>query len=61
LRDRPTELVANLARRLFQAEPSAKQTEIFLAYLKTQAPDHGDETIRSLLHLMMSTPQYQLT
>jgi len=61
LRDRPAELVSNLARRLFQAGPSPKQTEIFLAYLKTQAPDDGDETMRSLLHLMMSTPQYQLT
>jgi uncharacterized protein (DUF1800 family) len=61
LRDRPEELVANLARRLFQIEPTAKQTETFLAYLKTRAPDQGDETMRGLLHLMMSTPQYQLT
>lgn len=61
LRDKPEELVANLARRLFQAQPTAKQTGTFVAYLKTRAPDRGDETMRSLLHLMMSTPQYQLT
>ncbi len=61
LRDRPEELVASLVRRLFQAEPITKQTETFLAYLKARMPDQSDETMRGLLHLMMSTPQYQLT
>jgi uncharacterized protein (DUF1800 family) len=61
LRDRPEDLVAHLARRLFQAPLDGKQTETFLAYLKTRAPDRGDETMRRLLHLMMSTPQYELT
>ncbi len=61
LRDKPEDLIAHLARRLYQAPLDGKQTETFLAYLKTRAPDRGDETMRRLLHLMMSTPQYQLT
>jgi hypothetical protein len=28
------------------------RTQAFLAYLQTRAPDRGDETIRSLLHLI---------
>jgi hypothetical protein len=61
LRNKPEQLVANLADRLFQTPAGAKQTETFLAYLKAREPDRGDETMRGLLHLMMSTPQYQLT
>jgi hypothetical protein len=61
LRQKPEELVAALARRLYQAQPNEKQTQTFLAYLQTRAPDRSDETIRLLIHLMMSTPQYQLT
>jgi len=61
LRDKPGELIAHLARRLFQTQPNENQTQIFLAYLQRRAPDRGDETMRRLLHLMMSTPQYQLT
>jgi uncharacterized protein (DUF1800 family) len=61
LRDQPDKLIAHLARRLFQTQPNDKQTQIFLAYLQSRAPDRGDETMRRLLHLMMSTPQFQLT
>jgi uncharacterized protein (DUF1800 family) len=61
LRDNPAALVSHLARRLYQGEPAPKQTETLLAYLKSRGPDPDDETIRHLLRLMMSTPQYQLT
>jgi uncharacterized protein (DUF1800 family) len=61
LRDQPDKLIAHLARRLFQTQPNDKQTQTLLAYLQSRAPDRGDETMRRLLHLMMSTPQYQLT
>lgn len=61
LREKPEELVEQLGLRLFQTKLAAKQTETFLGYLNSRAPDRGDETIRHLLHLMMSTPQYQLT
>ncbi|CAN5503195.1 hypothetical protein BH20VER3_BH20VER3_04650 [soil metagenome] len=61
LRDKPAAFLASLAQRLYQAPPAPAQQETFLAYLKSREPDRSDETVRSLLHLMMSTPQYQLT
>ena len=57
----PEKLVTNLALRLYQTPATPKQAETFLAYLKSRAADRGDETVRRLLHLMMSTPQFQLT
>ena len=61
LRRKPQELVAHLSNRLFQAKAAAKETEAFVRYLEARNPDTGDETMRGLLHLMMSTPQFQLT
>ncbi|MDQ3199738.1 MAG: DUF1800 domain-containing protein [Verrucomicrobiota bacterium] len=61
LRDDPAALVAWLSRWFYQAPASPAQTATFLAYLKSKEPDRSDQTIRHLLHLMMSTPQYQLT
>ncbi len=61
LRDKPEPLLEHLARRLYQSLPNEKQTATFLAYLKANEPDRSDKTMRHLLHLMMSTPQYQLT
>jgi hypothetical protein len=29
-------------------------------YLEARKPDSSDETMRGLVHLMMSTPQFQL-
>jgi uncharacterized protein (DUF1800 family) len=61
LRGKPTELVAHLSTRLFQAPVPENEREAFLQYLKAREPDAGDGTMRGLLHLMMSTPQFQLT
>jgi hypothetical protein len=61
LRTKPQELVAHLSNRLFQAKPAAKEAQAFVQYLEARSPDTGDETMRGLLHLMMSTPQFQLT
>jgi uncharacterized protein (DUF1800 family) len=61
LRQKPQELVAHLSNRLFQARPPGKATEAFVQYLEARKPDTGDQTMRGLLHLMMSTPQFQLT
>jgi uncharacterized protein (DUF1800 family) len=61
LREKPQELVAHLSNRLFQAKAAAKEADAFVQYLKARNPDTGDETMRGLLHLMMSTPQFQLT
>ena len=60
LRARPAELVDHLSTRLFQAPAPDKEREAFLQYLKAREPDTGDGTMRGLLHLMMSTPQFQL-
>ena len=61
LRNKPKELVAHLSTRLFQAKAAAKEANAFVQYLEARSPDTGDETMRGLLHLMMSTPQFQLT
>ena len=61
LREKPEELIAQLGRRLYQTSLGAKPRQTFLTYLKTQGTDRSDQTMRRLLHLMMSTPQYQLT
>lgn len=61
LRRKPQELVMHLSNRLFQTKPAANETEAFVQYLEARKADTGDETMRGLLHLMMSTPQFQLT
>jgi hypothetical protein len=50
-----------LSHRLFQVKAAAKEADAFVQYLEARSPDTGDETMRGLLHLMMSTPQFQLT
>ena len=59
VRSDPKRLVAYLCFRLFQDPLTPRDTETFMKYVT----DHGtdDATLRELLHLMMSTPQYQLT
>ena len=60
LRTKPTELVAHLSTRFFQAPLPENERKTFLEYLKAREPDTGDGAMRGLLHLMMSTPQFQL-
>jgi len=60
LREKPRELVDLLNARLFQVCPPEKETNAFVQYLAARKPDTGDETMRGLVHLMMSTPQFQL-
>ena len=60
LRDKPRELVDLLSARLFQNRPSEKETNAFMEYLEARKPDTSDETMRGLVHLMMSTPLFQL-
>jgi uncharacterized protein (DUF1800 family) len=61
LRGKPRELVDLLSRHLFQSSAPQKEAETFVKYLEARKPDTSDETMRGLLHLMMSTPQFQLT
>jgi len=59
LREKPRELVDFLASRLFDGRIGESDT--FVQYLEARKPDTSDATMRGLLHLMMSTPQFQLT
>jgi uncharacterized protein (DUF1800 family) len=61
LREKPRALVDALSARLFQAQPPEKDAKIFTQYLEARKPDTSDATVRGLIHLMMSTPQFQLT
>jgi uncharacterized protein (DUF1800 family) len=60
LRDKPRELVSLLSKRFFQSRLTEKEIDTFVQYLETRKPDTSDETMRGLVHLMMSTPQFQL-
>ena len=60
LREKPKELVDLLSHRLFQSRPPEKELSTFVQYLEARKPDTGDATMRGLVHLMMSTPQFQL-
>jgi hypothetical protein len=61
LRADPKALVQALGFRLYQTKLTEKEAEIFLKYLADQHGDTSDQTIRGLLNLMMSTPEFQLT
>jgi uncharacterized protein (DUF1800 family) len=61
LRTDPRALVEKLGLRLFQTSLTAKETEVFLKFLEERHGDTSDQTIRGLLNLMMSTPEFQLT
>jgi len=60
LRNRPHELVEHLCARFFQTQPAEKETNTFVQFLESRKPDTRDVTLRELIHLMMSTPQFQL-
>ena len=61
LREKPRELVEFVATRIFQTKPSEKDATSFTKYLEARKPDTSDATMRGLVHLMMSTPTFQLT
>jgi len=61
LREKPRELVNFVAARILQGSLSEKETSMVVQYLEARKPDTSDATMRGLLHLMMSTPQFQLT
>jgi uncharacterized protein (DUF1800 family) len=61
LRDKPDALVAQLVTRLFQRPLPREKSDIFKQFLVSRRPEADDGTIRALLHLMMSTPEFQLT
>jgi uncharacterized protein (DUF1800 family) len=60
LRGKPRQLVDFLSARFFQAGHSEKEIDTFVAFLESRKPDTSDSTMRELVHLIMSTPQFQL-
>ena len=61
LRGEPKRLVAYLCFRLFQSPLTPRETERFVSFVEEHQDKVDDQTIRDLLHVMMSTPQFQLT
>jgi uncharacterized protein (DUF1800 family) len=61
LRDNREKLIAELSRRVLQTEPPARDAAAFSRFLDGRNGNAEDSTIRGLIHLMMSTPLYQLT
>ena len=60
VRNNPRDVVDLLVKRFFQARPGHKEIDTFVKFLETRGPDTTDATLRELVHLMMSTPQFQL-
>jgi uncharacterized protein (DUF1800 family) len=59
-RTRPKEIVDLLSQRFFQARPDEKELDTFRKFLESRGAEVSDNTLRELVHLMMSTPQFQL-
>jgi len=60
VRARPRDVVDLLVKRFFQARPAEKEIDTFAKFLESRGPNTSDATLRELVHLMMSTPQFQL-
>jgi uncharacterized protein (DUF1800 family) len=60
LRADPAALVSALTMRLFQDPLTSKEQQTFVDYLKATGSSINDQSVRGVLHLMMSTPQFQL-
>lgn len=61
LRADPEKLVTQLSQRVFQTGAAPEDLAAFTSFLEQRNGDTNDVTVRGLLHLMMSTPDYQLT
>ncbi len=62
LRQDPEKLVQVLTDRFFQDKLDPRQQEAFEAYAKSKSSDNFTDTeVAELVHLMMSTPYYQLS
>ncbi len=54
-------MIDYLCFRLYQDPLTPRDTAPFVKYVSDHGPNPDDNTLRELLHLMMSTPEYQLT
>ena len=60
IRSKPRAVVDLLAKRFFPTRLGDKEIDTFVKYLETRGSDATDTALRELIHLMMSTPQFQL-
>jgi uncharacterized protein (DUF1800 family) len=60
VRSKPREVVDLLAKRFFQTRAADKDIDTFVKFLEARSSDASDAPLRELVHLMMSTPQFQL-
>ena len=60
VRTKPRDVVDELAKRLFQTRPAQREIDAFVQFLESRGPEISDANLRELIHLMMSTPQFQL-
>jgi hypothetical protein len=59
-RSDPQRLIAELGLRILQKEPAAEDAVAFSKFIEGRNGNIDESTIRGLIHLMMSTPLYQL-
>jgi hypothetical protein len=60
LRSRPDELIDHLSNRFFHSRSDDVDRDAFRRFLGSKEADPSDQTLRGLVHLMMSTPHFQL-
>jgi uncharacterized protein (DUF1800 family) len=60
VRSDPKRLITYLCFRLYQDPLTPRETDTFVKYVSDHGPNPDDATLRQLLHLMMSTPEYQI-
>lgn len=61
MRADPEKLCEHISQRLFNGSLPEQERERLLSYLKENHAQVDDPALRDFLHLMMSTPEYQLT
>lgn len=61
VRSNPEKLCEVVSMRLMGAPVGKVEQQKFIAFLKERGPQADDATVRDFLHLMMSTPEFQLT
>ena len=61
VRNGSDQLLDRLSFRLFNYPLPPKDRATYLTYLEKHATPYSDDTIRDLMQIMMSTPDYQLT
>src|SRR5579864_618030 len=60
VRTNPREIVDLLAKRFFAIAPPQNEIDSFAKFLESRGSESDDAALRELIHLMMSTPQFQL-